>query len=110
MKIRSVCAILLAALLTLSLTSCRVNWFDTHYDVQWWVIAIPSATIILAAWLITGLSVSKKKYRCPNCNHCFKPKWWRAALSVHFNSDRVLKCPNCGKKGFCKVANDQSEK
>ena len=30
----------LICIMILSLTSCQVNWFDRHYDVPWWMIAI----------------------------------------------------------------------
>ena len=45
--------VLLITVLALSLTACRVNWFDRHYDVPWWSIAVPivvfDAIVCLAA-------------------------------------------------------------
>lgn len=92
--------------LPLCLTSCEVHWFDESYDVHWWVIAIPTLLILAAAWFFDGKAISKKEYRCPKCQRNFYPTWWKAAFSVHLNDDRVFKCPHCGRKGFCKPADD----
>jgi len=91
-----------ALLLALSLTSCEVHFGDQKYEVEWYVIAIPTVLIIISATAIAGAVLSKNTYICPECGHKFRPKWWQAALSLHVNSDRVFKCPNCGHKGFCR--------
>ena len=91
---------------SLFLTSCKVNWFDVQYEVPWWSVAIPTAVIILTALVIAGKVISSKSYICPKCNKIFSPKWWSAALSLHIGSDRVFKCPHCGRKGFCKIHKD----
>ena len=87
--------------LTLALTSCDVHFGDVHYDVPWWVIAIPTVIILLTAFIVGGIIISKKKYVCPNCGYVFSPKFYKAAYSVHLNDDRVFKCPHCKKRGLC---------
>ncbi len=96
-------AIFFVLICSLLLTSCQVNWFGDQIDVEWWVIAVPVAIILIATWGIGGLLISKKSYICPECKKVFHPKWWKTAFSVHVGNDRVFKCPNCGRKGFCKV-------
>ena len=83
--------------LSLSLSGCTVNWFNEHYDVPWFVIAIPVAIIFLIAhlWIMSGT------YICPECQTEIKPKWYQLSAYFHFNGKRLLKCPNCKKQNFC---------
>lgn len=93
----------LLCILTMLLSSCKVNWFDKQYDVAWWVIAIP-VTIWSLAWLIGGSCyIASKKYVCPTCTRSFSPKWYRAMFSIHMNDDRLFRCPYCGKRSFCRL-------
>lgn len=83
------------------LTSCEVHWGGKSYEVQWWVNAVLIFLILSVTFIVAGLIISKTKYSCPKCNGIFYPKWWKAAFSIHMNSDRVFKCPHCGRRGFC---------
>lgn len=94
----------LICIMTVSLTSCQVNWFDKHYEVSWWVIVVPVAIFSVIIWIVVGKHIASKKYICPKCKGTFYPKWWKAAISVHINDDRVFKCPHCGWKGFCHIS------
>ncbi len=91
------------------LTSCKVNWFDKQYDVPWWTVALPVVAIFLITWVVAGRHIASKTYVCPQCNHTFSPKWWKAAFTVHVNSDRVFKCPHCGKRSFCRLSRDRED-
>ena len=102
MKKKRIVAMLLLGWSILSLSSCQVNWFDKHYEVSWWVIAIPA--VIVFVW--AGKHIASKKYICSKCNGAFYPKWWKAAISLHVNDDRVFKCPHCGNKGFCRISRE----
>ena len=92
--------------LALCLCSCRVNWFGRQYDAPWWMIAIPTVLILASAWFFVGRAIAKREYKCSECQKTFYPTWWKASFSVHMGSDRVFKCPHCGKKGFCKLKKD----
>ncbi len=83
--------------LMLSLSGCTVNWFDKHYDVPWFVIAIP-VTII---FLIAHIYIMSGTYVCPECGTSFKPKWYQFS-AFHFMGERLVKCPKCKKTNFCK--------
>ena len=86
-------------ILTLALTSCKVNWFGETLDAPWYFIAIPVAIILVAGYLI----IMSKTFICPKCNTEFKPKWHHLDATLHCMDKRVGRCPNCGYKGFCKV-------
>lgn len=95
--------LILTVALTLVLTSCDVHFGELHYDVPWWTIAIPTGIILLAVFIIGGIVLSKKEYVCPYCGNTFSPKWYKAAYTIHFNDDRVFKCPHCKKRGLCNI-------
>ncbi len=99
----------LICIMILSLTSCQVNWFDRHYDVPWWMIAIPIVIFSLIVWIVAGKCIASKKYICPKCNKTFYPEWWSAAVSIHINNNRVFKCPNCKTKSFCRISKETEE-
>ena len=90
-----------------SVTSCQVHWLDKQFTVQWWVIVIPSVLIVALAWFFAVKHIVSQKYVCPECGKAFYPKWTDAMFSVHMNDNRVLKCPHCGKKGFCPLSRDE---
>ena len=99
----------LLSITTVSLTSCQVNWFDKKYDVSWWGIAVPVVILFAIVWIVVGRYIASKKYVCPKCHKTFYPKWWKAAISVHINDDRVFKCPHCGRKGFCHISREKED-
>ncbi len=80
-----------------SLTSCRVNWFNTSYDVPWYFVAVPIIIIFVIAYFV----LMSGTYVCPDCKTEFKPKWYQLSVAVHFMDKRLVKCPKCGRKGFC---------
>lgn len=41
-------------------------------------------------------------YECKFCKHRFNPTLKAYIMGPHFFSSRKLKCPNCGKKDYCK--------
>ena len=95
-------AFLLLILLALVLTSCEVHVGNERTDVKWYVIAVPTIIFAAACFVTAGVVLSENTYVCPECGKRFRPKWWRAMFSLRINSDRVLKCPHCGHKGFCR--------
>ena len=84
------------------LTSCQVNWFGQTFQVKWWVILIPVLIYTAVIFVIAGKLIASHEYICPECNKKFRPKWWKCVLTFHLNDDLVLKCPHCGRKGFCR--------
>lgn len=84
---------------TLTLCSCKVNWFTTTIDVPWYYIAIPVLLISVFGYII----LMSKTYVCPYCKTEFKAKPYELSVMMHMNRKRLAKCPNCGKKGFCET-------
>ena len=84
---------------TLSLCSCRVNWFGETVDAPWYVVAIPIAVIAVAGYFI----LMSKTYICPDCETEFQAKPYELSVTVHMGRKRLAKCPCCGRKGFCEV-------
>ena len=91
--------IITSVILTLTLTSCTVNWFGETRDVAWYVVAIPVAIILVLGYII----IMSKTFVCPKCNTEFKPKWYHLDATIHNMDKRVGRCPKCGYKGFCKI-------
>ena len=81
----------------LVLCSCKVNLFGNIVDLPWYLVAI-FIVLVLAVLYIFMLS---ETYICPDCKTEFKPKWNQFSIFFHLNEKRVVKCPHCGKKGFC---------
>lgn len=107
--IKKLLSVFLLFIITITLSSCQVNWFDQHYDVPWWVITLPVVIFCAIVWIFAGKHIASKKYICPKCNKTFYPKWWKAAISIHMNSERVFKCPHCGRKGFCHISGKKED-
>lgn len=107
MKHKRILLITLLLILTLTLTSCQVNWFGESYDVPWYVVAVPTLIFCCAVFFIAGRSIAKKLYVCPKCSGEFHPNFWLAMCSMHIGSDRYFKCPRCGHKGFCPVSRNK---
>lgn len=78
-----------------------------------WVIDMPlwlsilltalGAVIMLVGGALTCvLDRDAGVYECPHCGERFVPTMKEYILSTHTPTKRKLKCPNCGKRGYCK--------
>ena len=85
--------------ITVSLSSCKVNWFGDTLDVPWYYVAIPVLLIAVFGYVI----LMSKTYICPHCQTEFKAKPYQLYVTVHMGRKRIAKCPKCGRKGFCEV-------
>ena len=48
-------------------------------------------------------------YKCKNCGEYFVPTFVQYTMGVHFFATRRLKCPHCGKTGWCKKVMGKEE-
>lgn len=48
------------------------------------------------------LEVSVGAYKCKNCGQEIEPTYSQALWAMHMGTTRYLKCPNCGKRSWCK--------
>jgi len=69
---------------------------------QWLDLTVSTVLIIIIGVLIAQIVISRQKYVCPKCGAVISPKWYHLSASLHMGSDRVVKCPYCGRKGFCR--------
>ncbi len=83
------------------LTGCEfeVHWFDRHAHVPWYVIVVPCVVI----FAIAHICFIRHTYRCPKCEHTFRPRWYETSSWIHDGNRRVVKCPKCGRRGFCSI-------
>ena len=65
---------------------------------------ICSSTVLLVAVCFYGLKLEVEAgyYECNNCHHKFVPSYFKAFITPHINTTRFFKCPNCGKRTWCK--------
>ena len=91
--------LLVILIVTLSLSSCTVNWFGSTMDVPWYFVAIPILLIFVFGYII----LISKTYICPHCKTEFKAKPYQLYVTIHMGGKRIAKCPNCGRKGFCEI-------
>ena len=87
------------SIMTLSFSSCTVNWFGDTMDVPWYYVAIPVFLIAVFAYII----LMSKTYICPHCKTEFKAKPYQLYVAFHMGGKRIAKCPRCGRKGFCET-------
>ncbi len=79
-------------------SSCKVNWFGSSFNVPWYFIVIP----VVVLFLVLYVTIISKIYICSECKTEIKPKWYQLSVCIHHMDQRVVKCPKCGRKGFCK--------
>ena len=62
------------------------------------------AFVIFAVGLLAVIEGQRKigYYRCAGCSETFVPTFWAHAFGLNIVSKRLLKCPYCGKRSFCK--------
>ncbi|MBR6337869.1 MAG: hypothetical protein IKR76_09110 [Ruminococcus sp.] len=67
--------------------------------------------IIIPVTLIFGLlfagDMSKTVYTCQCCGHRFRAPWYKFLWNAHYDTDKIMKCPKCGKRNECVISYDQ---
>ena len=84
------------------MNSCDAHFGNVHYDVPWWVIAVPVCLVSLITWFAAAKYIRSHKYICPKCSKSFYPNFWAAGVSLHIEEKRYFKCPHCKERSFCK--------
>lgn len=41
-------------------------------------------------------------YECQKCHHKYVPTYKQVLFAMHYNRTRYMRCPNCGKRTWCK--------
>lgn len=70
----------------------------------WQIVVILSSVVVflIPCFYALKLEVSVGAYKCKNCGHEFVPTYMQALNAMHMGFTRYLKCPNCGKRTWCK--------
>jgi transcriptional regulator with XRE-family HTH domain/DNA-directed RNA polymerase subunit RPC12/RpoP len=70
----------------------------------WMLVAILGLCLFFlpACFYALKLEVSVGAYKCKNCGHEIVPTYSQALHAMHRGTTRYLKCPNCGKRTWCK--------
>ena len=68
------------------------------------LVAILALTVafIIPCFYALKLEVSVGAYKCKNCGHEIVPTYTQALNAMHIGTTRYLKCPECGKRTWCK--------
>ncbi len=57
---------------------------------------------LIPCYYALKLEVSVGAYKCKNCGHEIVPTYSDVLWAIHRGTTRYLKCPNCGKRTWCK--------
>ena len=70
----------------------------------WQLVAILGLCIVflIPCFYALKLEVSVGAYKCKNCGHEIVPTYTQALNAMHMGTTRYLKCPQCGKRTWCK--------
>ena len=70
----------------------------------WQLVGIVGSCIVffIPCFYALKLEVSVGTYKCKNCGHEVLPTYTEALSAMHMGTTRYLRCPECGKKTWCK--------
>ena len=82
----------------LALVACLMT------EGPWMVVAILGLCVVflVPCFYALKLEVSVGAYKCKNCGHEIVPTYKQALNAMHAGTTRYLKCPECGKRTWCK--------
>ena len=70
----------------------------------WQLVTILGICIVflIPCFYAVKLEISVGAYKCKNCGHEIVPTYKQALNAMHYGTTRYLKCPECGKRTWCK--------
>ena len=85
------------------LAGCAAVYFFVPEGI-WQAVSVIGICILflLPCFYALKLEVSVGAYKCKNCGHEFVPTYTQALNAMHMGFTRHLKCPQCGKRTWCK--------
>lgn len=66
------------------------------------LIAVAVVIIVAGLGVTAVLDMDASIYECPHCGERFVPNFKDYFLGAHTITRRSLRCPNCGKKSYCR--------
>ena len=58
--------------------------------------------LVISALISFRIEQKAGYYECLECHHTFIPTFSQSILAPHIGRKKYMKCPNCGKKSYCK--------
>jgi len=70
----------------------------------WQLVTIVCVCVVflIPCFYALKLEVSVGAYKCKNCGYEIVPTYTQALNAMHMGTTRYLKCPQCGKRTWCK--------
>lgn len=70
----------------------------------WQVVTILGICVVflIPCFYALKLEISVGAYKCKNCGNEIVPTYMQALNAMHRGTTRYLKCPECGKRTWCK--------
>lgn len=95
------------AIMTVSVIALLAGIFAAAFFIPegpWQLVAILAVTVVflIPCFYALKLEVSVGAYKCKNCGHEIVPTYKQALNAMHRGTTRYLKCPECGKRTWCK--------
>ena len=95
------------AIMIVSMIALLGGLFIAAYVIPagpWQLVAIIGLCLVFlpACFYALKLEVSVGAYKCKNCGHEIVPTYSQALNAMHRGTTRFLKCPECGKRTWCK--------
>ena len=80
-----------------AISSIYVEKFDTFVPM-----IVTGCLMFVMLVLTISIYIKYIEYICPKCNQIFKPSKGRILVSIHTPTRRLLRCPCCNAKSWCK--------
>ena len=95
------------AIMIVSMTALFAGIFISAFLIPegvWQLVTIIGICIVflIPCFYALKLEVSVGAYKCKNCGHEIVPTYSEALWAMHSGTTRRLKCPECGKRTWCK--------
>lgn len=95
------------AIMVVSMTALFAGIFIAAFFIPegvWQVVTILGICVVflIPCFYALKLEVSVGAYKCKNCGHEIVPTYSEALWAMHRGTTRYLKCPECGKRTWCK--------
>lgn len=95
------------AILTVSILGILTGGLLIAYFVPegiWQAVGMIGVCILFLppCFFALKMEISVGAYKCKNCGHEIVPTYFQALNALHMGTTRYLKCPECGKRTWCK--------
>ena len=89
-------------LVCLIAAECMVYYLMKPGTIQTLAALAVVIVFLIPAFVGFRFEVLAGYYECKNCHHKFVTTYGKALVAPHFGTTRYLKCPQCGKRSYCK--------